>query len=985
MLVDTGSEITILKVDSLHDDVNIYSSDKYKLRLTGISGDITTIGEADCHIKLNDKIIKHTIHVVPIEFQLQADGILGMDLLNKLGATIHCNKELIEIGNIQSLNITRQDEISIPTQHLTSEEGNELVTLCNKYKDIFRKQGQYLSCTNTVQHEIPTNADQAPINQRPYRLPEAQKATVQQHIQEMKVNGVIRDSISPWNSPIVIVPKKGGKTRFCTDYRKLNEITKGDAHPLPNITDILDQLGGMQYFSTLDLSSGFHQIEIKEEDKEKTAFSTPEGHFEYVRMPFGLKGAPATFQRLMNEVLRGLIGSICFVYIDDIVCYGKTLKESIENLESVFKRLRDHKLLLNAGKCSLLHASVTYLGHIISREGVSPDPSKVEAVMNFPTPKNIKELKGFLGLAGYYRRFIRDFAKIAKPLNSLFKEGVEYKWETEQEKAFTTLKNILTSDSLLQYPDFNREFVLTTDASKEALGAVLSQGDIGTDRPIAYASRTLNKAERNYSTTEQELLAIVWATKQFRPYIWGRHFKVVTDHRPLRWLISLKDPGSRLTRWTIKLSEFDFEVVHKPGKSNQNADALSRITLAKVDISPQEILSNQKKEDDLKEIEKTLNRYEKDNQGYLYYRDNRDRRRLIVPKENQRKILEAYHDTPFGGHQGTDRTTELIKERYYWKNMDKDIEDYVQTCQKCNERKTSVKDKAPVPMKITTPLTRPFQKVALDIVGPLPKTHVGNQYILTFQDHFSKYPEAFPLPDQKASTIAKIFVEEVICRHGTPEKLLTDQGTNFIGELFQEICKLLDIDKIQTTAYHPESNGIVERSHRTIMAGLSQFIDEDQRNWDAWLPYVMMVYRSTPHSTTKYSPYYLLHGREMRLPTDWIREETQQDLSEDDFVQEVKQRMQLAYQKVIDNTQRRKENSKLQYDLKAREKQIKIGDKVLLHQPLVRRGRSKKLIKPWVGPYTVIGVNNDVNITIKRGKHIQKVHINRIKPFRERN
>lgn len=986
MLVDTGSDITILKINSLHDNVDIYCSDKRKLNLTGISGSITSLGEADCHIKIEDKVLEHVIHIVPREFQLQADGIIGIDLLNKLGATIHCNKKLVEVDTLQASTLKSQSTINIATEHLNSEERDELLKLCNKYADIFRKPGQHLSCTDAVKHVIPVSQDQLPINQRPYRLPEAQKPLVEQHIREMKANGIIRPSVSPWNSPVVIVPKKGvDKTRFCTDYRRLNEVTKGDAHPLPNITEILDQLGGMKYFSTLDLSSGFHQIEIKEEDKEKTAFSTPQGHFEYERMPFGLKGAPATFQRLMNEVLRELIGTICFVYIDDIVCYGRTLAESIENLEKVFKRMRTHKLLLNSGKCSLLHSSVTYLGHIISREGVSPDPMKVEAVVNFPTPKDVKELKSFLGLAGYYRKFIKNFARIAKPLKSLFKEGAEFRWESEQNEAFLTLKNILTSDKLLQYPDFSKEFILTTDASKEALGAVLSQGEIGTDRPIAYVSRTLNKAERNYSITEQELLAIVWAIKQFRPYLWGRHFKIVTDHRPLRWLISLKDPGSRLTRWTIKLSEYDFEVIHKPGKSNQNADALSRITIAKVDISPQEILVNQEKEEELREIQRTLRRYEKDDQGYLYYIDNKGRRRLIVPKENQQQILEAYHDTPFGGHQGIDRTSDLIKERYYWKNMDKDIEEYVRTCQKCNERKTSVTDRAPVPMQITTPLTRPFQKVALDIVGPLPKTHAGNQYILTFQDHFSKYPEAFPLTDQKAGTIAKVFVEEIICRHGTPEKLLTDQGANFTSELFQEMCKLLRIDKLQTTAYHPESNGIVERSHQTIMAGLSQFIEEDQRNWDVWLPYVMMAYRSTPHNTTKYSPYYLLHGREMRLPIDWIREEIQPDLSEDNLVQEIKRRIQIAYQKVIDNTQRRKENSKLQYDLKAREKQIRVGDRVLLHQPLVRRGRSKKLAKPWIGPYTVIKINSEVNVTIKMGKRVQKVHVNRLKPFRERN
>ena len=304
-------------------------------------------------------------------------------------------------------------------------------------------------------------------------------------------------------------------------------------------------------------------------------------------------------------------------------------------------------------------------------------------------------MKSFLGLAGYYRKFIKNFAKIARPLNYLFKDNIEFKWGQEQNEAFETLKTILTSKPLLQYPNFEKEFILTTDASKEAVGAILSQGPIGSDKPIAYASRTLNKAEQNYSTIEQELLAIVWATRQFRPYLWGRHFTVITDHRPLKWLISLKDPGSRLTRWTIKLSEYDFEIIHRP---DQNADALSRVIIAKVDISPQEILANQQSEDEIKEINRTLSKYEKDDQGYIYYVDKRNRRRLVVPKDNTEKIMKAYHDTPFGGHQGIDRTTEVIKERYYWKNMSRDIENFVLTCKNCNERKTSANDRVVAPM-----------------------------------------------------------------------------------------------------------------------------------------------------------------------------------------------------------------------------------------------------------------------------------------------
>lgn len=996
MLVDSGSDVSILKLDSLHDDVWIRDTTKDKLVLTGIGSMITTIGQADCHLQLGNLKFIHPVHIVPREFQLDEDGIIGIDLLERIGAvidhgnhTLLTNNQVIPLSKILSLKSCQESKSPIDTTHMNDSEARHILDLYEEYKDVFRNPNQYLTCTPTIQHEIPTDINQSPINQRPYRLPEAQKSIVQTHIDEMLHNDIIRESTSPWNSPIVIVPKKSSdnspKYRLCCDLRRLNEVTKGDAHPLPNITEILDQLGGMTYFSTLDLASGYHQIEIKESDKEKTAFSVPQGHYEYNRMPFGLKGAPACFTRLMNEVLRGLIGKSCFVYMDDIITYGQNLEDQINNLKLVFQRLRDHKLLLQPDKCTFLKQSTTFLGHIITNEGVKPDENKIKAVRDFPTPTCTKELKSFLGLAGYYRRFISDFAKIAKPLNNLFKDGVEYKWEEPQDLAFQKIKETLISEPILQYPQFDKEFMIITDASQEALGAVLSQGELGKDKPICYASRTLNKAEKNYSTTEKELLAVVWAIKQFRPYVWGHHFKVVTDHRPLKWLMSLKDPGSRLTRWTIKLSEYDFEVIHRPGRSNSNADALSRIQIIKIDASPEDILHNQGEEEELKIIRKTLSNYEKDEEGYIYYVDNRGRRRLIVPQDNRRAVMGAHHDTPFGGHQGIERTTEVIKERYYWKNMDQDIEEYVKTCELCNKKRATLEEKAPVPMQITEQVTRPFQKVAMDIVGPLPKTHEGNQYILTFQDHFSKYPEAFAIENQKADTIARIFVEEIVCRHGTPEKLLTDKGTNFVGEILKETCNLLSIEKIETTAYHPQSNGIVERSHQTLMSHLKSFVDNDQRNWDKWLPYAMMVYRSTPHSTTKYTPYYLLHGREMRLPTDWIKEELQQDLSEDDLVNEIKRRLQIAHKQVEESTEKVKEQSKSYYDRKAKDKIFKVGDLVLLLDTQVKRGRSKKLQLPWIGPYTVIKLNSEVNVTIKRGRNETIVHKNRLKHFRERN
>ena len=388
-------------------------------------------------------------------------------------------------------------------------------------------------------------------------------------------------SESPYNSPLWVVPKKpdsqGNKRwRMVIDYRQLNEKTVGDAYPLPNITDILDQLGGSKYFSTLDVASGFHQILMDPASRPKTAFSTSYAHLEFLRMPFGLKNAPATFQRLMDRVLSGLQGIELFVYMDDIVIYATSLEEHAHKFRKLLARLKAAGLALQPDKCGFLRHEITYLGHIITEKGVKPDPQKIEAVKSFPIPQKKRNIKQFLGLIGYYRRFIPYFAKIAKPLTALLKKNVDFNWRPEHQKSFEILRDKLCCEPLLQYPDFNKPFVVTTDASDFALGAVLSQGPIGRDLPISYASRTLQSAEVNYSTTEKELLAIVFAVKHFRPYLYGHKFILVTHHRPLIWLNNLKDPVSRLARWRIKLSDHDYEIVYKKGIANSNADALSR-------------------------------------------------------------------------------------------------------------------------------------------------------------------------------------------------------------------------------------------------------------------------------------------------------------------------------------------------------------------------------------------------------------------------
>ena len=501
----------------------------------------------------------------PIEYYREPSNVFQ---INQVENASNCNSRFEDVLN------------SLRLDHLNNEEKDSISKIFRKYEYLFHLDDESLSATNVVSHEIHTKND-APISSKIYRYPHHFKDIVNKEINNLLNQNIITPSISAWNSPVWIVPKKVDATgekkyRLVIDYRKLNEQTIGDAYPIPNISDILDQLGQSKYFTTLDLASGYHQIKMHPRDAEKTAFSVPLGHYEFKRMPFGLKNAPSTFQRLMNTVLSGLQGTRCLVYLDDIVIFADNLQNHNKKLIEIFERLKEFNLKIRPSKCEFLRKEVIYLGHKISENGAQPDESKLDAVRKFPTPKTTKDIKSFLGLAGYYRKFIDNFSQKALPLTGLLKKDASFEWTAEQEKSFEILKNCLCEQPILQFPDFEKPFNVTTDASNFAIGAVLSQGDYPKDFPVAYASRCLNSAETNYSVIERELLAIVWTVRYFRPYLYGRRFRIVTDHQPLTWLFNIKDPKSRLVRWRLELEEHDYSIVYKPGRVNSNADALSR-------------------------------------------------------------------------------------------------------------------------------------------------------------------------------------------------------------------------------------------------------------------------------------------------------------------------------------------------------------------------------------------------------------------------
>ena len=479
-------------------------------------------------------------------------------------------------------------------EKLTEKQRKQLLRLLENYKDIFVKDKNELGKCGIVKHRIDTG-DTKPIKQRAYRASGENKKLIEEEVKKMLEKGVIEKSTSPWASPIVIVPKKSGEKRFCIDLRKVNKITKRDEHPLPRIDDMLDTFNGSEWFTTLDLASGYWQIEMDERDKEKTAFITHEGLYQWKVMPFGLTNAPATFQRMMQEVLGELFYTRAPAYIDDVNVHSKIFEEHLKDLEEVFKRLRKAGLKLRMDKCKFCFGEIEFLGYIIGKNGIKTDEKKLEKIKNYPRPTTITELKGFLGLASYYRRFIKDFSKIAKSLNDLMKginyeKGIKQKnqnkwiditkeWKEKQEESFQILKERLCTAPVLVYPDFEKEFILYTDASGYALGAVLSQiGKDGKEQVVYYASKTLTDAERNYSTTELECYAVVWAVEKFHYYLDGKKFKVITDHYALKWLEKNALKGWR-ARWILRLQPYlrDMEIIYKEGKRHKNADALSRI------------------------------------------------------------------------------------------------------------------------------------------------------------------------------------------------------------------------------------------------------------------------------------------------------------------------------------------------------------------------------------------------------------------------
>ena len=639
------------------------------------------------------------------------------------------------------------DYVELPTIEYPDSK-TEFVDIIEEFLDLF-------AATPGVAKVEPfpvRTGDAAPVKLPPRMVPQAYQQEMQSQIKEMLRKNIIKISSSPWLAPPVLVGKKDGSFRFCIDYRNLNRVTQKDAYPLPLSDQVQDKLSGMKYFTKLDLNSGYWQIPVRDADREKTAFSPGPGMglYEFNVLPFGLTGGPSYFQRVMDQVLRGF-EDCNDNFIDDILVFSRDLESHRTALRKIFQRLREANFTLRGRKCEIGKQSITYLEHAFSEMGMSPQTSKVEYIANWPKPGNLKELKQFLGLANYYRRYIDKFASIAEPLNSLLAKDVTYLWNEEADVAFKKLKCLLSSKPVLKCPNFIKKFTLCTDASGTGLGAVLEQ----EGHVVAYYSRSLRNAEKHYSTIELECLAIVESVKRFRHYLLGKKFEILTDHKPLEWLAKQKSVG-RLWRWAVILQEYDFEIRYRQGSDNENADALSRsLQFAETDerqslsndelcalteltcMPSMESIRSQQLNDTvlgkvLYELEMIptsqqftriewnhpwLKRYKQIStqlqlvngvlvRNYKIQPFSNLQSIIVAPESMKRDLLCQAHDD--AGHQGVDRTISRLKCMAFWVRMPSDVHDYVTSCEVCQRAKLALPTKVPL---VNTPIGRTMQLV----------------------------------------------------------------------------------------------------------------------------------------------------------------------------------------------------------------------------------------------------------------------------------
>lgn len=721
---------------------------------------------------------------------------------------------------------------------LDGETQRRLKEILTENCEVFARNKNDLGFCSLVKHDIVTKPV-APINLKARRVPMALEDKVDEAVNDMLQKGVIRPSTSPWNSPIVLVRKKDNEIRFCLDFRALNSVTFRPVFPLPDTKEVLDHLNGSIYFSSIDVSNAFHQCEIREKDKEKTAFSTRQGQWEFNRMAFGLCGATATWQRLMHEILKGDNWRKCLIYVDDVLVFGKTTKEHLENLSTILKKLKEAGIKLSPSKCDFFKRKLKFLGHVVSQSGIETDPDKIEKVKSWKLPKSKDDLRTFLAFCGYYRKFVRSFAQLTIPLERLILNETNKTdavlWDEASIESFEKLKEELTSAPLLGFPIQNGgTLILDTDASFDAIGAVLSQIQNGKEVVIEYGSRKLSKSELKYCVTRKEMLAVVHFVRHFRHYLLGARFVIRTDHKALEWMLNWEKPNStQYCKWIADLQQYNFEIRHRPGREHKNADALSRLeSCGQCELSH----PNPQRRRNVKDL------------GNIYSLES-----TLSDKE-----IERIHSLL--GHPGKKKMYQFLKENYknFKVNEDK-VNRCVGSCLHCVKKKVYTPGRKNQPLHITA--TTPFEKILIDIAGPLQESKYGYRYILGVIDVFSRYPMIIPLRETTTAVIFSALFSKWISIFGIPREIVSDNAKNLNSEEFMKKLNDLGIKKTPTCPYYPKGKGTIERLFRTVKERLFVTAREKRISWIEAIPYVEFGLRTTINSAISMSPSKVIFGR----------------------------------------------------------------------------------------------------------------------------
>lgn len=905
-----------------------------------------------------------------------------------------CNSYLseeIEINRIQLNNSeSSSNQVTITSDNMihvgpsvNSHQMLCLLDLLNTYRDCFALDTSELGISNVSEMHIKLN-DQSPVAYKPYRLSYKEREIVRGLINELLESKIIQESNSSYASPIVLVRKKNGEYRLCIDYRALNKKTVKDSYPMPVIDDQLDRLNGKRFFTSLDLKSGYYQIPVAESSRHLTAFVTPDGHYEYTRMPFGLVNAPAVFQHMINKTLGKDRYELAMPYMDDILSPATTIEDGLDKLKKILDALRQAGLTLNLQKCHFFENTLEYLGFEVSDQGLRPGQRKIDAVASFPTPTTVHQVRQFIGLASFFRRFIPNFASIAKPLTMLTKSNTPWSWTEDQRGAFETIKAQLTQRPLLALYDPSYLTEVHCDASKLGLGGILLQRaeEKSPARPVAYFSKQTAKEEEFLHSYELETLAVVCSLKRFRTYLIGIKFKVYTDCNALRTTLTKRDLVPRIARWWLLLQEYDFSIEYRPGDHMRHADALSRNAIKEdglndlsdgrefeiMNIETNDWLQTvQMTDPDLKRIKLILNYDDKDMKDILnnfvikddkVYRRVGDQLKWVVPKGARWRICQLNHDE--AGHFAYDKTLDKIKKDYWFSKMNKFVRKYVSSCLNCAYNKGSSSKATgylhPIPKGDT-----PFHTLHMDHLGPFVKSKKGNSYILGVIDGFSKFIFVRPVRDVKSKTTINI-LQDIFNIIGIPKVIISDRGTSFTSASFQKFVVTIGAKHVLNAVATPRANGQIERYNRTILESLAATNHGmDERSWDENVGRVQWSLNNTKNKTTGKTPAEIVFGfrtvNESEGPIVNALKENQPitEISERSPRQEVRESAR-------ENTERSQDYMKQYFDsTRAPTKFYKIGDLVMIpnhHTPA--DGKSKKLHPKFRGPFRVTGVlDND--------------------------